>query len=142
MSTIDADLPENSLILGLFKPVVTMEALTDDIVMTYLQSTQDKDALLNADDLLTQIRAKCTCNLAEQDPDIMISQLVSSYLTILRKCRTAELYKDRIVRTVLFYFLRSCCHGSWLLQSSLHSYGGMLILILAPELAQECESNY
>jgi hypothetical protein len=68
--------------------------LTDDIVMTYLQSTHDKDALLSADDLLTQIKAKCTCNLAEQDPDLRISQLVSSYLTTLRKCRMADLYKD------------------------------------------------
>jgi hypothetical protein len=100
MPTIDADLPENSLILGLFKPVVTMEALTDDIVMTYLQLAQDKDAILSADDFLTKIKAKRTCNLAEQDPDLRISQLVSSYLTILRKCRMADLYKDRIVRTV------------------------------------------
>jgi hypothetical protein len=82
MSTIDADLPENSLILGLFKPVVTMEALTDDIVMKYLQLAQDKDAILSADDFLTQIKAKCTYNLAE-DPELRISQLVSSYLTTL-----------------------------------------------------------
>jgi hypothetical protein len=93
-STIDPDLLENSLIMGLFKPVVTMDALTDDVVMTYLQSTQDKGALLSADDLLTQIKAKCTCNLAEQDPDLRISQLVSSYLTTLRKCRMADLFKD------------------------------------------------
>jgi hypothetical protein len=61
MSTIDPDLLENSLMMGLFKPVVTMDALADDIIMTYLQFTQENDALLSADDLLTQIKATCTC---------------------------------------------------------------------------------
>jgi hypothetical protein len=72
MSTIDRDLPDNSLIMGLFKAVVTMEALTDDIVMTYLQLALDKDAILSADDVLTRIKAKCTYNLAEQVPDLRI----------------------------------------------------------------------
>jgi hypothetical protein len=49
---------------------------------------------LSADKLLVELKAKVRCNLNEPDPTLRITQMVSTYLTVLRKCCMPTLYKD------------------------------------------------
>jgi hypothetical protein len=52
------------------------------------------DSFMSADKLLVELKAKVRCNLNEPDPALRITQMVSTYLTVLRKFRMPNLYKD------------------------------------------------
>jgi hypothetical protein len=63
LSSIDPDLLENAVIMGLFgENVDSVEKLTDDVVEKYLTSTQKCDSFLSADKLLVELKAKVRCN--------------------------------------------------------------------------------
>jgi hypothetical protein len=96
LSSIDPDLLENAVIIGFFggENVDSVEKLTDDVVEKYLTSTQKCDSFLRADKLLVELKAKVRCNLNEPDPALRIAQTVSTYLTVLMKCRMPTLYKN------------------------------------------------
>jgi hypothetical protein len=95
LSSIDPDLLENAVIMELFgENVDSVEKLTDDVVEKYLTSTQKCDSFMSADMLLVELKAKVRCNLNEPDPALSITQMISIYLTVLRKCRMPTLYKD------------------------------------------------
>jgi hypothetical protein len=59
VSSVDPDLPENAVIVGLFQSSIKdVSEVTDEILMTYLKSTQDTSALLNAEDCLLGSRRR------------------------------------------------------------------------------------
>jgi hypothetical protein len=96
LSSIDPDILENAVIMSVFlgENVDSVEKLTDDVVENYLTSAQNCDSFMSADKLLVGMKEKVRCNLNEPDPALRIIQMVSTYMTVLRKCRMATLYKD------------------------------------------------
>jgi hypothetical protein len=70
VSWVDPDLLENAVIMGLFPSgIKDVSEVTHEFLMTYLKSTQDTNALLYAEDLLTQLKTKVVCNVNEPDPN-------------------------------------------------------------------------
>jgi uncharacterized membrane protein YgcG len=92
VSSVDPDLLENAVILGLFlSSIKDVSEVTDAILRTFWKSPQDTNSLLNAEDLLTQLKTKVVCNINEPDPDLRMTALVSAYRTNLRKFRMPRL---------------------------------------------------
>jgi hypothetical protein len=71
-----------------------VEKVTDDVVEDYLKITQECDSFWIVYKLLVELKANVRCNLNEPDPALRITQMESTYLTVLRKSRMATLYKD------------------------------------------------
>jgi hypothetical protein len=87
VASLDPDLLENLACMGKIKDAECAEDCTDENIMSYLKSTQCKDAALTAEDIKNEVRSKVVFHMSEKDPALRVTKAVRDYMTLHRNLK-------------------------------------------------------
>jgi hypothetical protein len=63
----------------------SVDECTDESVMEFLESTQERDASVTADFVKAEVLAKVTFAMSEKDPTLRVMKAVADYYSLHRK---------------------------------------------------------
>jgi hypothetical protein len=86
VASIDSELLENLIDMEMID-VDSVDDCTDESVMEFLESTQERDASVTAEFVKAEVLAKVTFAMSEKDPALRVMKAVADYYSLHRNLR-------------------------------------------------------
>jgi hypothetical protein len=86
VASIDPELLENLIDMEKID-ADSVDDCTDESVMEFFESTQERDASVSAEFVKAELLAKVTFAMSEKDPDLRVMKAVADYYSLYRNLR-------------------------------------------------------